>query len=75
MKCEFSIHLRTKPFSAIRVRGRSGRYLVTNIPQSYVTTQGGIRGQRWEREREGQQISMVTAASALIASQPTLWPH
>ena len=27
------------------------------------------------REREGKQISMATAAAALIASQPTLWPH
>ena len=35
---------------------------------------------RWDkgpkvREREGKQISMATVASALIASQPTLWPH
>ena len=67
MKGEFSIRLRTKPFSAIRVRGRSGRHPVTNIPRSYVTTQDGIREPK-VGEREGKQISMVTVASALIAS-------
>ena len=72
-KGEFSIRPRTEPFSAIWDRGQSGRHLVTNVPRSYVTTKGGIRGQRWERE--GKQISMVTAVFALIASQPTLWPH
>ena len=66
-KGEFSIRLRTKPFSAIRVRWRSGRHPVRNIPRSYVTTQDGIREPK-VGEREGKQISMVIAASALIAS-------
>ena len=66
-KDEFSIRLRTKPFSAIRVRGRSGRHPVRNIPRSYVTTQDGIRETK-VGEREGKQISMVTAVSALITS-------
>ena len=45
-KGEFSIRPRTQSSSATQVRGRSGRHLVTNILRSYVTTKGGIRGQR-----------------------------
>ena len=55
-KGEFSIRPRTEPFSAIWVRGRSGCHLVTNVPRSYVTTKGGIRGQRWEREKANKYL-------------------
>ena len=49
-------------------------------PSGYEHTSELHHHSRWDkglkvRENGGKQISMVTAASALIASQPTLWPH
>ena len=54
-KGEFSIRPRTKSFSAIFVRGRPERHIVTNTLQNYITTKGGTWDQ-WQ-ERKGKQIS------------------
>ena len=45
-KVEFRIRLRTPYSSAVCVRGRSRRGLVTIGPRNYVTTEDGITDQR-----------------------------
>ena len=67
----------------INVRGQKpSRQLVSEVNLSalsshllrgYVTTKVG----HWTRDKnkKGRQISSKASTSALIASQPTLWPH
>ena len=44
-KVEFRVRPRTPHSSAVRVRGRSGRGLVTTGSRNYVTTEDGITDQ------------------------------
>ena len=65
-----SICLRIKFFSAACVRGQPECRVITNLSRNYITTKGETWGQG--QERKDKQISSTAAASALIASQPTL---